>query len=430
VSLTVNMSRMRADLVSLGSIGRLPGGGITRTSFSAADLAARQWYQERCARAGLALRTDGIGNMVAGAAGTGSARDESTAVAGAAAVWSGSHLDTVPDGGAFDGAVGAVAALECVRRLAEERVDLARPVRAVVFADEEGNYHHLLGSTALARDFTRDELEAMTGRDGDRLVDAVAAIGWNPGALAGNRVDPEQVYAFVELHIEQGPTLEASGVNIGVVTSIVAQGGAVAEFRGRADHAGTTPMTRRQDPLRAAAQLIAALPAITAAVSDTAVATCGKLVTLPGSANVVPALVRMLLDYRDPDAGRLARLDEQLIAAARQAAAAHDVTLDWEAEAPVAPVALDPRVRSVIDARARGLGLSAVAMPSGAVHDAQRMAAIAPAGMIFIPSRDGRSHSPAEHTDWEDIENGANVLLATLADLATTGLPDTGAAGR
>jgi N-carbamoyl-L-amino-acid hydrolase len=434
VRLTVNMSRMRADLVSLSSIGRLAGGGITRTSFSAADLAAREWYQARCARAGVALRTDGIGNMFAEAAGTGSAGAGSGdagsgAVAGPAAVWSGSHLDTVPDGGAFDGAVGAVAALECVRRLAEERVQLARPVRAVVFADEEGNYNHLLGSTAVARDFARDELAAMTGRDGDRLIDAVTAIGWHLDALAGNRVDPEQVYAFVELHIEQGPNLEASGTDIGVVTSIVAMGGAVAEFRGRADHAGTTPMTRRQDPLRAAAQLIAALPAITASISDTAVATCGKLVTFPGGANVVPALVRMLLDYRDPDAGRLARLDEQLIAAARQAATAHDVTLHWVGEAPVSPVELDPRVRSVIDARARGLGLSAVAMPSGAVHDAQNMATIAPAGMIFVPSRDGRSHSPAEHTDWDDIENGANVLLATLAELATTGLPDPGSAG-
>jgi len=419
VSLTVNMSRMRADLTSLSSIGRMTGGGITRTSFSAADLAAREWYQARCAQAGLVLRTDGIGNMFAEARGTGTAGGAGPAPA---AVWSGSHLDTVPDGGAFDGAVGAVAALECVRRLAEERVELARPVRAVVFADEEGNYNHLLGSTAIARDFTRDELAAMTGRDGDRLVDAVTAIGWNPDALAGNQVDPEQVYAFVELHIEQGPNLEASGTDIGVVTSIVAMGGAVAEFRGRADHAGTTPMTRRQDPLRSAAQLIAALPAITAAVSDTAVATCGKLVTFPGGANVVPALVRMLLDYRDPDAGRLARLDEQLIAAARQAAAAHDVTLRWTAERPVAPVELDPRVRSAIDVRARGLGLSAVAMPSGAGHDAQNMATLAPTGMIFVPSRDGRSHSPAEHTDWEDIENGANVLLATLTHLATTGL--------
>jgi N-carbamoyl-L-amino-acid hydrolase len=403
VSLTVNMSRLRADLVSLSSIGRLAGGGITRTSFSAPDLAAREWYRARCAEAGLALRTDGIGNMFAEAAG---------AAPGRAAVWSGSHLDTVPDGGAFDGAVGAVAALECVRRLAEELVELARPVRAVVFADEEGNYNHLLGSTALARDFTRDEVAAMTGRDGDRLVDAITAIG----------------YAFVELHIEQGPNLETSGTDIGVVTSIVAIGGAVAEFRGRADHAGTTPMTRRQDPLRAAAQLIAALPAITASVSDTAVATCGKLVTFPGGANVVPALVRMLLDYRDPDAGRLARLDEQLTAAARQAAAAHDVTLDWAAEPPVAPVELDPRVRSAVGARARGLGLSAVAMPSGAGHDAQNMATLAPTGMIFVPSRDGRSHSPAEHTDWEDIENGANVLLATLTELATTGLPDSGSA--
>lgn len=413
MSLTVNMSRLRADLESLSSIGRLAGGGITRTSFSAADLAARQWYQERCAQAALALQTDGIGNMFAEVPGNG---------AGSAAVWSGSHLDTVPDGGAFDGAVGAVAALECVRRLAEEHVELARPVRAVVFADEEGNYNHLLGSTALTRDFTPEELAAMTGRDGDRLIDAVTTIGWDPGALTGNRVDPEQVYAFVELHIEQGPNLEASGTDIGVVTSIVAIGGAVAEFGGRADHAGTTPMTQRRDPLRAAAQLIAALPAITAAISDTAVATCGKLVTLPGGANVVPAVVRMLLDYRDPDAGRLARLDEQLIAAARQAAAAHDVTLHWSAEAPVAPVELDPRVRSAIAAHARELGLSEVAMPSGAGHDAQNMATLAPTGMIFVPSRDGRSHSPAEHTDWDDIENGANVLLATLTELATTGL--------
>jgi beta-ureidopropionase / N-carbamoyl-L-amino-acid hydrolase len=423
VSMTVSMSRLRGDLVALSAIGRRAGGGITRTSFSAADLAAREWYRARCAEAGLAVRTDGIGNMFAAAAGPGGAGAGSGAAEpGPAAVWSGSHIDTVPDGGAFDGAVGALAALECVRRLAEEGVELARPVRAVVFADEEGNYNHLLGSTALARGFTRDEIAAMTGRDGDRLVDAITAIGWDPGALAGNRADPAEVYAFVELHIEQGPNLEASGTDIGVVTSIVGIGGAVAEFRGRADHAGTTPMTRRQDPLRAAAQLIAGLPAITAAVSDTAVATCGKLVTLPGGANVVPGLVRMLLDFRDPDAGRLARLDRELTAAAHAAAAAHDVTLSWLAEAPVAPVGLDPRVQAAIDARARGLGLSAVAMPSGAGHDAQNMATLAPTGMIFVPSRDGRSHSPAEHTDWDDIENGANVLLATLTDLATTGL--------
>ncbi|HEY1642464.1 MAG TPA: Zn-dependent hydrolase [Streptosporangiaceae bacterium] len=429
MSLTVNMKRLRADLESLSSIGRRSGGGITRTSFSADDLAGREWYQARCAAAGLAVATDGIGNMFAEAAGTASgSTGRSAAAPGAAAVWSGSHLDTVPDGGAFDGAVGAVAALECVRRLAEEQVELDRPVRAVVFADEEGNYNHLLGSTALTRDFTRDELAAMTGRDGDRLIDAITALGWNPDGLTGNRADPARVHAFVELHIEQGPNLEASGTDIGVVTSIVAIGGAVVEFRGRADHAGTTPMTRRQDPLRAAAQLIGALPSITASVSDAAVATCGKLVTFPGGANVVPGRVRMLLDYRDPDAGRLARLDEQLASAARQAASAHDVTLCWEAEAAVAPVELDPRVRSVIDARARGLGLSAVAMPSGAGHDAQNMAALAPTGMIFIPSRDGRSHSPAEHTGWDDIENGANVLLASLTELATTGLADPGAA--
>jgi N-carbamoyl-L-amino-acid hydrolase len=415
VTLTVNMSRLGADLRALSAIGREASGGITRTSFSAADLAAREWYRARCAEAGLTLRVDGIGNMFA----------DVGAAPGAAAVWSGSHIDTVPDGGAFDGAVGAVAALECVRRLAEERVELARPVRAVVFADEESNYGHLLGSSALARGFTRDELAAMTGRDGDRLVDTINAIGWDASALTGTRADPAEVYAFVELHIEQGPNLEASRTDIGVVTSIVGLGGAVAEFRGRADHAGTTPMTQRQDPLRAAAQLITAMPGITASVSDTAVATCGKVDTYPGAANVVPSLVRMTLDFRDPDAGRLAQLEELLTTAARQAAAAHDVTLRWEPEPLLAPVALDPRLRSAIDAHARGLGLSAVPMPSGAGHDSQNIATIAPTGMIFVPSKGGRSHCPAEDTDWKDIENGGNVLLATLTELATTGLADT-----
>ena len=410
--LTVDADRLRGDLETLGKIGRAPGAGITRTSFSRADMQAREWYRAACRAAGLDVRVAAVGNMFAGAGSD----------AGAAAVWSGSHIDTVPDGGAFDGALGAVAALECVRRIAEEGVSLSRPVRAVVFADEEGNYSHLFGSSALTRGFDEDQLRAMTGRDGDHLADALAAAGLDPAAAAGTRVDPSSVYAFVELHIEQGPKLEAMATQIGVVTSIVGLGGAVVEFYGRADHAGTTPMTGRQDPLLAAADLIAAMPAIAASVSDVAVATCGRVDTVPGSANVVPSLARLTLDYRDPDAARLAVLGARLEEQAAQAASRHGVRVAWTPEEPIAPVVLNPSIRSAIGRHADSLGLSTMAMPSGAGHDSQNMATITPTGMIFVPSDGGRSHCPDENTDWPDVTNGANVLLNTLIELATTGI--------
>ena len=410
--LTVDAERLRDDLETLGKIGRAPGGGITRTSFSDSDMQAREWYQASCHAAGLTVCVDAVGNMFADA---GSGAD-------VAAVWSGSHIDTVPDGGAFDGAVGAVAALECVRRIAEEGISLNRPVRAVVFTDEEGNYSHLFGSSALTRGFDEGQLRAMVGRDGDRLTDAMTAGGWDLGAITGARIDPESVYAFVELHIEQGPRLEAAATQIGVVTSIVGLGGAVVEFCGRADHAGTTPMAERRDPLLAAADLIAAMPGIAASVSDVAVATCGRVDTAPGSANVVPSLARLTLDYRDPDAARLGTLGARLEAKAAQAAGGHGVRYVWIADLPIAPTELNPRIRSAIERHADSLGLSTLAMPSGAGHDSQNMATIAPTGMIFVPSKGGRSHCPDEDTDWGDVTNGANVLLNTLVELATSGI--------
>ena len=412
MSLSVNAHRLRADLQTLSEVGRDPGGGISRTSFSPADLQAREWYQSACRDAGLDVRVDGIGNMFADAGGD----------PAAAAVWSGSHLDTVPNGGAFDGAVGAVAALECVRRIAEEGISLRRPVRAVVFADEEGNYSHLLGSSALARGFAAEQVDAMVGRDGDRLVDAVSAAGWDAGRLTGTRVSPGLVYAFAELHIEQGPKLEAAGTQIGVVSSIVGLGGAVVEFHGRADHAGTTPMTARQDPMRAAADLIAGLPGIAASVSPAAVATCGRVDTQPGGANIVPSLVQVTLDFRDPDPANLTALDDRIRARTAEAAQAHGVRPAWLPDEQIAPTALDARMQAVIQGHAARLELSSASMPSGAGHDAQNMATLAPTGMIFVPSIGGRSHCPDEHTDWRDVTNGANVLLNTLVELATAGL--------
>jgi N-carbamoyl-L-amino-acid hydrolase len=291
-------------------------------------------------------------------------------------------------------------------------------VEAVVFSDEEGNYGHLLGSTGLAHGYRTEQLDALTGRDGDRLVDALARWPYASGAPSDTRLAPGTLDSFVELHIEQGPRLEQDGIDIGVVTSIVGLGGGIASFTGRADHAGTTPMTMRQDALRAAAEFILALPALAASTGPASVITTGRISVEPGGANVVPRLAAVTLDYRDPDAARVDQLEQGIVAAAHSAAAAHDVTATWERDQPVAPTALDDSVRDVIHRAAGELGLSHTDMPSGAGHDSQNMARLAPTGMIFVPSRDGRSHSPSEFTAPEDVEKGANVLLATLISLA------------
>jgi N-carbamoyl-L-amino-acid hydrolase len=410
--MSINADRLRADLQALARIGAAPGGGITRTSFSAADARARAWYLDRCAQAGLAVEVDGIGNIFV------SSPVHRAATADTPAVWSGSHIDTVPDGGWLDGSLGTLAALECLRRLHEEEVPLDRPVRAVVYSDEEGNYSHLLGSSAIARGFTRDQLEALTGRDGDRFRDTFTAAGGDLDRATRTVVDPARIYSTVELHIEQGPRLEELGHQIGVVTAIVGLGGGTITFRGRPDHAGTTPMTMRKDALVAAAALIVRLPEIARSVGDRAVATAGIVAVQPGGANVVPGVARVTVDFRDPDRAGLDELARLISAAAGTVGHQHGVEVDIDFEPAIAPSPLDGEVQAVIAAAAADRGLAASALPSGAGHDSQNLATLAPTGMIFIPSTGGRSHCPEEDSSWDDIGNGANVLLDTIVALA------------
>lgn len=412
--LSVNGARLRADLEALGRIGAVPGGGVSRTSFSAEDAQARAWYRARCAEAGLRVEVDGIGNMFV------SAPDEPEELAARPAVWSGSHIDTVPNGGRFDGALGALAALECMRRLHEEKVPLARPVRAVVYSDEEGNYAHLLGSSALVRGFTRAELEALTGRDGDRFVDTFVAAGWDLDRATQTKVDPGRVHATVELHIEQGPQLERLGHQIGVVTAIVGLGGGSVTFHGRADHAGTTPMTMRSDALVGASALIVRLPEIARSVSDRAVITAGIISVAPGGANVVPETATFSLDFRDLEQARVEELARAITAAAHEVAQRYGLRVDVDLKPSIPPCQLDSRIQQIIADAAAARGLAVSHLPSGAGHDSQNLARLAPTGMIFVPSVGGRSHCPQEHTAWDDVENGANVLLDTIVALAGT----------
>jgi hydantoinase/carbamoylase family amidase len=406
----VNARRLHDDLTSLAQIGRRPGGGISRTAYSAADATARQWYADRCSRAGLTLRLDGLGNMFALAAGADQA---------VPAVWTGSHLDTVPNGGGFDGALGSVAALECLRRITELNLQLRRPVCAAVFSDEEGNYSgRLLGSYGLAHGYSHADLTAMRGRDGDALLDALASWDWSAGSPTETRLPRGAMHSYVELHIEQGPHLEASGADIGVVTSIVGLCGGIAEFTGQADHAGTTPMSHRRDAIAAAAEFLVRLPPLAAAVGDTAVITCGHIQVEPGAANVIPELASVSLDFRDPARDKLELLRDRIEVEARSAADAHGVGLRWHLHPLIGPVPLASSIQAIIAESAGRLGLGHRAIASGAGHDAQNMALLAPAGMIFVPSRNGRSHCPEEYTDPEATERGANTLLATLVQLA------------
>jgi N-carbamoyl-L-amino-acid hydrolase len=290
----------------------------------------------------------------------------------------------------------------------------------VVFSDEEGNYNHLLGSTAMRRGFSEEELAAMTGRDGDRLVDALEGWSWAHGPRTGTRVDPARLHAFVELHIEQGPKLEQQGIRIGVVTSIVSLSGGLVRFSGRADHAGTTPMDARSDALLAAARFIGAMPELARSSGPASVITTGRVRVEPGGSNQVPELAAVSLDFRDPSRERVAAMREAIGRAAQEAAAAHGTTAEFDADEIVDPVPLDEGIREIIRRRATDLGLSSTDIASGAGHDSQNMALLTPTAMIFVPSRDGRSHVPVEYTTDEDVVAGADVLLATLTELADT----------
>ena len=409
---SINDRRLIADLEALGQIGRVTTGGLNRSSFSAADSEARKWYRTRCAEAGLEITIDGIGNLFVEDP---SVRAE---IASRPAVLSGSHIDTVPNGGRFDGALGVLAALECIRRIKEEGLYLARPVRAVVYSDEESCYGHLLGSSALVKSHSRSELERMVGRDNEHFVDAFVASGGDVAAATRTQLDPASLHVTVELHIEQGPVLEGLGHQIGVVTGIVGFGGGVVTFHGQADHAGTTPMTLRKDALSAAAEFLLSLPDLAAGISDRAVVTSGIITLEPRSSNVIPGLTHVTVDFRAPEAEHVAVLERAIASTARSIAARRGLEVSFNAKPKVSPCLLDITIQQIITEVAATRGLSWFSLPSGAGHDSQNMAKLVSTGMIFVPSVNGRSHCPEEYSSVEDVVNGANVLLDTLLRLA------------
>ena len=398
--LRVDSERLLGSLKRLAEFGRTVEGGVTRVAFSPADVEARSYVQGLLREAGLSVTVDAAGNIVA--------RREGTAEL--PPIMIGSHIDSVPMGGNYDGQVGAMAAVEVARVLVGAKTELRHPLEVVVFSNEENGK---TGSRAMAGEVESREL-VLTTHAGVTIGEGMRVIGGDPARLSGVRRVRGDVAVFLELHIEQGAVLEAAEIPIGIVEGIVGIRRWNVSFSGFANHAGTTPMTQRRDALVAAASFVVAVHETAKRMEGRQVATVGQIEAVPGAANVIPGRVELSLEIRDLSMGKI----DDVFAVLREEGQkiATDTRTSFAAEpyyiSYAAPT--DERVRRLIERGADALGFAHRRMPSGAGHDAQSIAQFAPIGMIFVPSVAGISHSPREHSTPEDILAGANLLLRSV----------------
>jgi N-carbamoyl-L-amino-acid hydrolase len=403
----VDAGRLLGVLSSLAEIGADPLGGVTRHGFSPEDARAIGHLSGLARRAGLQANVDQAGNLL---------MRRATAADTAPVLLIGSHLDTVTNGGPLDGAYGVVAGLEVLRVLSENAVPLAREPVVVAFANEEGARfpEPFLGSRALTGQL--GELpHDVHDRNGESLRRALRAVGGDFDSVADARWPGGAIAGYLELHIEQGPVLEQAGVPIGVVDAITGRVVFAITLSGTAGHAGTLPMRLRRDPLVAAAQLVLDIESV-ARDGLCMVATVGCVDVRPNVTNVVPGIVQMTAEVRDGDEGRLVAAEQTIATAITRLREQAGVRVQLSVTARTAPVRTDQELRREISAAATGLGLTTMRLSSGAGHDAQIVGAVAPMGMIFVPSHGGVSHVPEEHTEDVDLVAGANVLLHTVLE--------------
>jgi len=408
----VDAQKLRERLEALSVFGRPAGGtfadGVSRVAYSDADIEGRRYVLGLMGTAGLAPRIDAAGNIFGARAGT----DPSLPP-----ILFGSHIDSVPSGGNFDGDLGSLSALGAMEALAAAGVRTRHPLEMVVWAHEEGVAfgRALACSRIVAGDFKPADLDEVW--NGMRRADAIRRIGGAPDRIPSAQRPKGSTHCYIELHIEQGGTLEKAGVPIGVVEGIVAIDKYDVTVTGFANHAGTTPMAERQDALVAAAQLTVAVRDVVTSEPGRQVGTVGHLEIAPNAPNVIPGLARLTIEIRDLSPEKLRRLGEAVRARARDIAAASRTTIDLKPASLAPPATASPEVQRAIERAAGSLALQTMRLPSGAGHDAQMMAQIGPMGMIFVPSIGGISHSPKELTRWEDCARGADVLLRAVLEM-------------
>ena len=402
--LRVDGALLREHLAALSEFAKTPEGGVSRVAYTEADRRAREvvlgWMRE----AKLDTAVDAAGNLVGRRAG----RDTSLKP-----LVMGSHVDSVPEGGNFDGDVGSMSAIEVSRTLDRAGIMLRHPLEVLIFQNEEGG---TIGSHALAAGLTPADLDRVS-QSGKSIRDGIRFLGGDPDRLDAARRQPGDIAAYLELHIEQGGILDQRSIPIGVVLGIVGIRHWDVTITGFANHAGTTPMAERKDALLVAARCVEAVNRIVRSVPGRQVGTVGKLQVEPGAYNVIPGRVTFGLELRHLDQARILRLHELILGECRRLAREGGTTLSERESLAITPALTAPAIRGVIAAAAKQLGLATLSLPSGAGHDAQEMARLGPVGMIFVPSVGGISHSPREFTRPADIENGANVLLHSLLAL-------------
>lgn len=399
----VDGDRLNGTLDELARYGATPEGGTSRVAFSAEDIAARDYVAGLMRQAGLSVEVDAAANLIGRRPG----REDLPPL------MFGSHIDSVPQGGNYDGQVGSMAALEVVRTLADHDIRTRHPLELVVFTNEEGGK---TGSRAMSGEVMPHELDVVTA-SGHTIGEGLRVLGGDPDRLDSVRRRPGDAAAFLELHVEQGGVLEGSGIDIGVVEGIVGIKRWMVTVEGFANHAGTTPMDQRRDALLAAARFIDAANRIVSETPGRQVGTVGRIEAEPGAPNVIPGRATLTLELRDLDMSKIDRLFDEIRAVAREIGRATDTELGFDNFYISRAAPTDPRLREMVAESALELGLSTLHMPSGAGHDAQSIAQFAPVGMIFVPSVGGISHSPREYTSPEDVRNGADVLLRALLRL-------------
>ena len=406
----VSIERIKQDLLELSEIGRNPRDrGIYRMAFTDADFAGKDWLENKMKEAGLTTSRDGIANV----SGTLGEKMEM------ARVVVGSHIDTVPCAGMLDGSLGVVVGLECMRILQQKNLQILRPVELIAFSDEEGRFGGTVGSEAFVGDLTPSRLETSQDLNGIRLVDLLQKQNLSAADAIASKRQAKDLCAYLELHIEQGPVLDTSGIQVGIVDHITGLRSWSITLQGETNHAGTTPMEYRKDALLGLADFAHEIGRILDEVgTSNSRATVGKAEILPGAPNSVPGRVDFSLDFRDPSSATLTELstafDRTLLAVCRRRGLACEINVQGE----ISPVSADKNILDLLIKYADSQKTSYKVMPSGAAHDAQLLGKITPMGMIFVPSKGGLSHSPAEATDWEDIEAGANLLLHAITELS------------
>jgi beta-ureidopropionase / N-carbamoyl-L-amino-acid hydrolase len=403
-SLSVARDRLNRSILQLAEIGRLPNGGVSRVAFSNEDMLARQLVKFWMKEAGMMVRIDAAGNIVGKYPGKNPRL---------AALATGSHLDTVPMAGIYDGCLGVLAGIEVVRVLKENNLRLKHPIEVIVFTDEEST---VIGSKAMAGEVKPDP-NYYRRKDGRSIEACLNKIDGDWSKIDTAKRDASKIAAFVELHVEQGGILENYDKQIGVVTGVVGQYRFAIEITGRPNHAGTTPMNMRKDALVAASEVVLAVNRIATETPGEQVGTVGYLQVLPNATNTVPARVDLRIDLRDLSQQHLENLIAQIETEIQAIAIKTDTKIEMRETFHVLPTLSASKIMEAIESVCQHQELSYCQLPSRAGHDAQEIGRFTDMGMIFVPSRGGISHSEEEFTSSDQCQCGANVLLNTLLRL-------------